>query len=101
MAFGFCLGPWANQVSHPSYGITKEYVVTTNEPANKRQLRELLEGCMMDGIEVKPLEVEVESSDPSKRNKLRIVIAEGKHREVSMQPACLTCTSPMRLPHDT
>ena len=75
-------GPWANQVSHPSHGITKEYVVTTNEPANKRQLKDLATGCTIDGIELRPVEVQQEVSDPAKRNKLRIVIAEGKNREV-------------------
>ncbi|KAL3132009.1 hypothetical protein ABBQ32_008629 [Trebouxia sp. C0010 RCD-2024] len=75
-------GPWANQVSHPSHGVTKEYVVTTNEPANKRQLKELEQGCTIEGVAVRPMGVTVETSDPSKRNKLRIVVAEGKNREV-------------------
>ena len=84
------LGPWANQVSHPSYGVTKEYVVTTNEPANKRQLKEMEQGCTIEGVEVKPVTVTIEMSDPSKRNKLRIVIAEGKNREVCMMLATMS-----------
>ena len=79
------VGLWANKVSHPSYGITKEYVVTTNQPANKKQLKDLEQGCTIEGVEVKPVGIAVEMSDPSKRNKLRIVIAEGKNREVIMQ----------------
>lgn len=79
------VGPWANKVSHPSYGITKEYVVTTNQPANKKQLKDLEQGCTIEGVEVKPVGIVVEMSDPSKRNKLRIVIAEGRNREVIMQ----------------
>lgn len=78
------VGAWANQVSHPSYGITKEYVVTTNQPANKKQLKDLEQGCTIEGVEVKPVGIAVEMSDPSKRNKLRIVIAEGRNREVTM-----------------
>lgn len=78
------VGPWANKVSHPSYGITKEYVVTTNVPANKKQLKDLEQGCTIEGVEVKPVGIAVEMSDPSKRNKLRIVIAQGKNREVIM-----------------
>ena len=71
-------------MSHPSYGVTKEYVVTTNLPANKKQLKDLEQGCTIEGVEVKPVGIAVEMSDPSKRNKLRIVIAEGKNREVIM-----------------
>ena len=78
-------GTWANKVSHPSHGITKEYIVTTNKPANKQHLRSMMQGCLIDGSAVKPLHVELEKSDPAKRNKLRIVIAEGKHREVAVQ----------------
>lgn len=82
MSVSVLAGQWANQVSHPSFGVTKEYVVTTNEPANKRQLKDMAQGCTIEGVEVKPLGVAVEMSDPSKRNKLRVVIAEGKNREV-------------------
>lgn len=81
---GAVVGPWANQVSHPSYGVTKEYVVTTNQPANKKQLKDLEQGCTIEGVEVKPVGIAVEMSDPTKRNKLRIVIAEGKNREVTI-----------------
>lgn len=79
------VGLWANKVSHPSYGITKEYVITTNVPANKKQLKDLEQGCTIEGVEVKPVGIAVEMSDPSKRNKLRIVLAEGKNREVTTQ----------------
>ena len=54
--------------------------MTTNEPANKRQLQELERGCTIEGVELKPVAVAVEMSDPAKRNKIRIVIAEGKNR---------------------
>ena len=86
-------GLWANKVSHPSYGITKEYVVTTNLPANKKQLKDLQQGCMIEGVEVKPVGIAVEMSDPSKRNRLRIVIAEGKNREVTCAACGLQCPS--------
>ncbi|KAL0042624.1 hypothetical protein WJX79_005702 [Trebouxia sp. C0005] len=75
-------GSWANEVAHPSSGITKEYIVTTSEAPNKKQLRELAQGCMIDGTQVQPIDVQLEASDPSKRNKIRLVLSEGKNREV-------------------
>ena len=44
-----------------------------------------MQGCLIDGSAVKPLHVELEKSNPAKRNNPRIVIAEGKHREVAVQ----------------
>lgn len=75
-------GRWANEVAHPSSGITKEYIVTTNEAPNKKQMRELTLGCLIDGTQVQPVDVQLEASDPSKRNKIRLVLSEGKNREV-------------------
>lgn len=77
-----CVGGWANEVSHPSSNVTKEYIVTTNLPPNRKQLRELLQGCFIDGTKVTPVDVQLEVSDPSARNKLRMVLSEGKNREV-------------------
>ena len=82
-----CAGKWANEVSHPSGGVTKEYVVTTSDYPNKQQLKGIEEGCLIDGTEVKPIAVQLETSDPHLRNKLRIVLAEGKNREVR-DPLC-------------
>ena len=87
----FCAGKWANEVSHPSGGITKEYVVTTSDYPNKQQLKGIAEGCLVDGTEVKPIAVQLETSDPHLRNKLRIVLAEGKNREVRSHFCCAAC----------
>ena len=48
-----------------------------------KQLKDLEQGCTIEGVEVKPVGIAVEMSDPSKRNKLQIVLAEGKNREVN------------------
>ena len=91
-------GRWANEVSHPSGGVTKEYVVTTNEYPNKQQLKGIADGCLIDGTHVQPVAVQLEASDPHLRNKLRIVLAEGKNREVprycsTSQSACFAVQS--------
>jgi 16S rRNA U516 pseudouridylate synthase RsuA-like enzyme len=76
-------------VAHPSSGITKEYIVTTSEAPNKKQLRELTLGCLIDGTQVQPVDVQLEASDPSKRNKIRLVLSEGKNREVCLVMQCV------------
>lgn len=88
-----CPGKWANDVSHPSGGITKEYVVTTTEYPNRQQLKGIADGCLVDGSQVQPISVQIEASDPHLRNKLRIVLAEGKNREVrvSVHKSSHTC----------
>ena len=39
-------------------------------------------GCTIGGTEVKPVDLFIEDSDPAKRNKIRLILAEGKNREV-------------------
>lgn len=76
-------------MAHPSSGITKEYIVTTSEAPNKKQMRELTLGCVIDGTQVQPVDVQLEASDPSKRNKIRLVLSEGKNREVCLVMQCV------------
>lgn len=58
--------------------------MTVNARPNKQQLRSILEGCVIDGTHVMPVGVQLEDSDPQRRNKVRVVLAEGKNREVSL-----------------
>ena len=95
------VGEWANKVSHPSSGITKEYIVTTNEPPNKRQLRDIMQGCTVEGTEVKPVTMMMETSDPFVKNKIRMVLAEGKRREVGTTSQHVHAASGFQLPYPT
>ena len=85
-------------MAHPSSGITKEYIVTTSETPNKKQMRELVLGCEIDGTQVQPVDVQLEASDPSKRNKIRLVLSEGKNREVRLVMQCVFTWSDTHLP---
>jgi len=75
-------GDWAHTVKHPSSGLTKEYSVTVDRRPGRVEMEKLTCGCDIDGVHVTPVVVAIDDSDASKRNRLRIVLAEGKNREV-------------------
>lgn len=72
-------GHFANKVIHPSSGITKEYLVKTqNEPFHE-QLVKISNGIDIDGDWVKPVKV-----TKVRKGTLKIVVREGKKREVRL-----------------
>ncbi|PSC70832.1 6-phosphofructo-2-kinase fructose-2,6-bisphosphatase-like isoform X2 [Micractinium conductrix] len=75
-------GDWAHKVMHPSSGITKEYSVTLNRKPRPQELEAVGAGCAMDGVFVQPVAVARDDTDPGKPNRMRIVVAEGRNREV-------------------
>ena len=71
---------------HPSAGLTREYVATTDEAPTRKQVATIAAGGMVDGSFVKPSLVEPDISDPSHGGrKLRIIVSEGRNREVMLQ----------------
>ena len=72
---------WAQSVQHPSAGITKEYVVTCSAEPTRRQLETIAAGCEVDGAFVTPVAV-APVKDVGQKSRLRIVVAEGRNREV-------------------
>jgi len=78
-------GRWAQQVAHPSNGITKEYVVTANAPVSRKQVRQVLEGCEVEGKKVVPVSCELmldANSSNASRSRVKVVVNEGRHHEV-------------------
>ena len=80
-------GEWAQRVQHPSNNLTKEYVVTLAQTPTAHQLEDIAAGCVIDGAFVKPRSISYATAD--RRDKLRIVIGEGRNREVSGSSRCL------------
>lgn len=72
-------GKFANQVIHPSANIQKEYLVKTNEEVSYDHLLAISNGTLVEGTFVKPIRVE-----KVRRGTLKIVIGEGKKREVRL-----------------
>ena len=77
-------GDWAHAVQHPSSGLTKEYSVTVNKRPGKTELEKMSNGYYDpdSNSQVVPVAVALDDSDPSKRNRVRIIVAEGRNREV-------------------
>lgn len=73
-------------MQHPSSGLTKEYVVTCDKQPTRADLEKVAGGCEVDGAFVRPLAV-APVKEPGRRPGIRIVIAEGRNREVR----CLVC----------
>lgn len=70
-------GHFANKVIHPSSNITKEYLVKTEQEPFHEQLACIAKGVLIDGDFVKPIRVQ-----KVRKGTLKIVIKEGKKREV-------------------
>ncbi|KAL6771443.1 hypothetical protein ACKKBG_A26405 [Auxenochlorella protothecoides x Auxenochlorella symbiontica] len=76
-------GEWAQRVMHPSSNLTKEYCVTLESRPRLPDLQRLAAGAAMeDGTWVTPVSVTLDDSVASKPNRVRIVVAEGRNREV-------------------
>lgn len=76
-----CTGQWAQSVQHPSSGLTREYIVTTTAPLTAKQLDTIAAGCEVDGAFVRPKTLSLMAEH---RNKFRVVVSEGRNREVSL-----------------
>ena len=72
-------GQFANQVIHPSANIHKEYLVKTDQEVTHEHLVAIGHGTLVEGVFVKPIRVE-----KVRRGTLKVVIGEGKKREVRL-----------------
>lgn len=77
-------GDWAHAVQHPSSGLTKEYSVTLNKRPGKIELEKMSKGYLDKeaNVQIVPVAVALDDSDPSKRARIRIIVSEGRNREV-------------------
>lgn len=72
-------GHFANKVIHPSSGITKEYLVKTEQEPFYDQIMQISRGVDIDGDWVKPVRV-----TKVRKGTLKVVVREGKKREVRL-----------------
>jgi 23S rRNA pseudouridine2605 synthase len=75
-------GELAHRLTHPSYEIPKEYVVMVGGSPNAADVEKLREGVKLDDGVTAPAEVEVLRVLPGPMAELRLVIREGRHRQV-------------------
>ena len=72
-------GHFANRVIHPSANINKEYLAKTDAEITAEHLAAISSGTLVEGVFVKPVRV-----TKVRKGTLKIVISEGKKREVRM-----------------
>jgi 23S rRNA pseudouridine2605 synthase len=70
-------GHFANKIMHPSSEIQKEYVVKVDKEIQHEHLVAISEGCVVEGVHVKPISV-----TKVRKGTLKIVICDGRKREV-------------------
>ena len=70
-------GDLALRLTHPRYGVEKEYVVKVDGAVEQKSVDKLRKGVWIPGGKTKPATVEVLSS-----NTLRITIHEGRNRQI-------------------
>jgi 23S rRNA pseudouridine2605 synthase len=79
-------GDLAFRLTHPRYKVAKEYIANVTGNPNAQDLETLRAGVKLDDGMTKPAEVDVLRITPGGRDsgiaELRIVIREGRHRQV-------------------
>ncbi|MBS0648521.1 MAG: rRNA pseudouridine synthase [Verrucomicrobia bacterium] len=72
-------GHFAQQVIHPSKGLTKEYIVKAAQEVTHEHLASIAKGGLIEGTRVKPVRVA-----KIRKGTIKIVVREGKKREVRL-----------------
>ncbi len=76
-------GDLAARVTHPRYGLVREYLVKVRGDLHEASIRRLLRGAVVEGRRVKPINLRREGPTGSGRNTWwRIEVGEGRTHEV-------------------
>ncbi|XP_015573048.2 putative ribosomal large subunit pseudouridine synthase SVR1, chloroplastic isoform X1 [Ricinus communis] len=76
-------GDFAQELAHPSFTLSKEYIATVDGAVNKRHLIAISGGTIIQGVHCTPDSVELLPRQPDLlRPRLRIVVHEGRNHEV-------------------
>ncbi|MBL8087601.1 MAG: rRNA pseudouridine synthase [Chthonomonas sp.] len=74
-------GQLASRLSHPRYGVQKEYEVSLHGELDARQQKRLETGVFIDGRKTAPAKVEVISIGEG-RSRIRMTLQEGRNRQI-------------------
>ncbi|MFA6635935.1 MAG: pseudouridine synthase [Candidatus Omnitrophota bacterium] len=74
-------GELAHRLSHPSFGVEKEYLAVSSLKLDDRALKAVSSGVDIDGKKTAPCLVS-EIADPQGRNVYRVRLHEGKKRQI-------------------
>lgn len=87
-------GDFSNRIIHPSFGITKEYLVKVRQDVSAFQLKTFAAGGLIEDQFIRPIEV-----IKVRRGTLKVIVGEGKKHEVRLltEMAGLTLLSLTRI----
>ena len=85
-------GDAANRLQHPRYGIEREYEVTVEQELSKTVLERLRAGVELDDGFARPSTVEIDRNKDNSLKNLRLVLKEGRNREVRRLMAAVGCS---------
>lgn len=72
-------GEFANRMIHPSFNVQKEYLAKVDEEILPEHLQSLAAGAFIEGTRIKPISV-----NKVRRGTVKIIVGEGKKREVRL-----------------
>jgi pseudouridine synthase len=89
-------GALAHQLMHPSFGVRREYLVTTQQPLNDLQI-----SLLTDGVELEDGISKAVKATKKDGRRIRIVLEEGRNRQIRRTLAELghTVTRLVRVKH--
>ena len=74
-------GDLKNKLTHPSHSLPKVYRVKVNSEVSESQMEILTSPLVIDGYEIKPVEVRISDSDES-GTVLKMTLFEGRNRQI-------------------
>ncbi len=74
-------GEFANNMTHPSKHVSKNYRVTIRPDITEEQIARMMSGMMIDGKKTLPAEVKVLQKYPD-RTVLEVTLCEGRNRQI-------------------
>ena len=75
-------GDLGYRLTHPRYKVDKEYIAMVGGSVTRHDLRRLRDGVELDDGVTAPAEAEVVRALPGPGAEVRVVISEGRHRQV-------------------
>jgi 23S rRNA pseudouridine2605 synthase len=72
-------GDFVYRITHPSFDIEREYLVKVQQEVDEKHLQKMSKGGFIEGSWVRPIKVE-----KVRKGTLKIVVKEGKKREVRL-----------------
>lgn len=75
-------GELANHLMHPRYGLEREYLARVRGELNEDELARLRQGILLDGVPARFERIEIERPGEGANRWYRVVLKEGRKREV-------------------